>query len=85
MRDNASHFDDHFVRGHVARMVGEDMGAFTVGKVREGGGEAGEGHRVMAPEVRAKIDAKWAEWMAPKGFASYGDFRAAVAAHFYNR
>ena len=81
MRARAGQFDDHFVRRKMWTRVGIDeseWGTGGVGKVREGGGKVGGGKEGMSAALRAKIDDKWREHMAPRGFATYDDFRDAV-------
>lgn len=78
MKNNPK-FDDHFVRNKLAKQMGlpEDS-KFTVGKVRDGGGIVGEGARKQPAAVTDAIRAKWEAQMAPRGFATYADFRAAI-------
>ena len=78
MRNNPK-FDDHLVRGKVAKQIGLPPDSnFTVGKVRDGGGVVGDGARKQPLAVREAIQAKWSAQMVPRGFASYDDFRAAL-------
>ena len=84
MRADATRFDDHFVRRKMWERVGipeRDWRAGGVGKVREGGGRVGGGRAELPESVRAKIAEKWAEIMAPRGFATYTDFCDAVENH----
>ena len=79
MRKNHAKFDDHFVRARVAEQIGlPKASTFSVGKVREGGGAVGAGARELPQTVRDAIQARWDARMAPRGFKSYDEFRAAL-------
>ena len=81
MKNNPK-FDDHFVRSKVAKQMGIEGTAFTVGKVREGGGAVGHGSRELPQTVCDRIQEKWNAELAPAGFATYDDFRRELRARW---
>ena len=78
--ENKHHFDDHFVRNACKANMGLAADSeLTVGKVRAGGGVAGQGEKDVPPSVLAVLEAKWAEVIAPAtGLSGYAEMRAAV-------
>ena len=76
MLKHKDRFDDHLMRQHSERTSGLPKGSDS-SKVREG--KVG-GHRTEMPaEIAARVDAVWAELVAPAtGFADYAAFEAAL-------
>jgi len=77
--DNAPHFDDHFVRGHVLPRMGlpRDLPA-RVSKVCHG--VVGRGARELPAGVVERLAARWAETMVSEtGCSSYSELREAYS------
>mmetsp|Transcript_34806 Transcript_34806/g.69373 ORF Transcript_34806/g.69373 Transcript_34806/m.69373 type:complete len:374 (-) Transcript_34806:393-1514(-) len=75
-RENAHHFDDHFVRSHTLPMMGLATDTPTrVSKVRKGGGDVGS-QRELPPAIAERLRTKWQSIMSkPTGCADYAALR----------
>ena len=73
-----SKFDSHFITEIIAKMVGDDPPAQSVGRVRKGGGNSGEGEKVLPEEVKQLLQREWEEIVTAKlGFKDLKDMRQA--------
>ena len=67
-------FESHFMTKRIAKMVGDDPPAQSVGRVRKGGGNSGEGEKVLPEEVKQQLEKEWTETVTAKlGFKNYSE------------
>jgi len=71
-KENEHHFDDHFVRGHVALKMGLNPSVKTaVSKVRRDGGNVGS-RKQLPPDIAEQLRKKWDTVVAAQtGCADY--------------
>jgi aryl sulfotransferase len=81
-KENAFHFDDHFVRGKILPKMGLPADTpIRVSKVRKGGGKAGT-RKSLPQKVRDTLLQRWADVLAgPTGCADYAAFRRSLRDH----
>ncbi|CAE7220965.1 SULT1B1, partial [Symbiodinium pilosum] len=78
--ENHSKFDDHKIVQEIDRIRGIRRTRPLTGKVRKGGGSAGQGATQLSPEVQSWVDWRWKCIVEPRlGFASPAEMRHAWA------
>jgi hypothetical protein len=82
MSENGKQFDDHFLRNKLMGRMGlgsPDEPAFTVGKVRPGGGSVGS-RNTIPDTVKALLEARWEASLAKSaGVKDYNELRDSLS------